>query len=132
VIVILVGAPRSGAGLLASLLASSPNWGTTALSTGQPVDSVLRLEDRDFASHRLTAEDLTPEVVDVVRQAASTISSGVSVNTVDWNPRWSMRIALLARSLPGARFVLMSHPSPTCPSGGVSRGRFHSWTGGAT
>ena len=116
---VLLGAPRSGAGLLASILKSGSGWGTSALSAGQLEDSVADLgaESREFTSHHLGAVDATPRVLDAVRQAARQIVPADAQYVVDWNPRLSVRVGLLATALPNAKFVLVARrPVPTISS----------------
>ena len=115
--VILVGAPRSGAGLFLSLLTMPGGWTATALSNGQLIDECAGCSaaEHDFSSHRLTATDATVSVVDAIRGAAAPQADGTT--TVDWNPRLSMRVSLLAAALPDARFVLVTRrPVPTISS----------------
>jgi uncharacterized protein (TIGR03032 family) len=116
---VLLGAPRSGAGLLASILHSGNGWGTSALSSGQLEDSLPELgaQSRGFTSHHLGIGDATPRVLDLVRQAAEQKEPADSEGVVDWNPRLSVRVGLLAAALPDAKFVLVARrPVPTISS----------------
>lgn len=123
--VILVGAPRSGAGLLAALLTGPNGWRHSRLSTMHPIDAVpgCSVEEREFASHRLTRADATPSVIDAILNASvpedddSDHDTGGGAPIVDWNPRLSMRVGLLAQALPDARFVLVvRRPIPAISS----------------
>lgn len=80
--VLLVAAPRSGAGLLEELFTLDARWTTTALS--RPV-----ADEPD-------ADALAGLVTSAFSEAQ---------HTVDWLPRWSMRIAEIARVAPELKFV---------------------------
>lgn len=123
--IFLVGAPRSGAGLFEAILTSQGGWSPTALSSNQVIDDLpgCSVADREFASHRLTEADGTPTVLDAIRTAATAPNTANSTNpqpidaTMDWNPRLSLRIPLLAQALPEAKFVLVvRRPVPAISS----------------
>lgn len=103
--VIVVAPPRSGAGLVARLLAAAPGWGTSGLSEVQLEDREpgLAAERHDFRSHALSASDA--EAAAVVRALARETTATAA--TVDWNPRLALRIGLVAEALPGARFLVV-------------------------
>ena len=114
--VVLLGAPRSGAGVVVRELAGGRGWSQTGLSHIRLLDTVAgcTLADHDHASHRLTAADVTDEVREVITSAAK----GPEVS-VDWNPAWSLRLGLLTEVLPApdTRFVLVVRsPLPTVGS----------------
>lgn len=114
--VVLIGAPRSGAGLFRALLTGADGWTSTGLTNGHAIDDCpgCSVVERDYASHRLTGVDATVGVVDAIRRAASSTDG---VTTIDWNPRLSMRVPLLASALPDAKFVLVTRrPVPTISS----------------
>ena len=103
---IIVGAPRSGASLLQSALATDPAWRASGLSRRDAIDVAgPSAASGGFSSHRMTSVDATVSVVDAIRSAAS--SGAVGDVRVDWNPRLSLRAGLLAAVLPDAQFVLM-------------------------
>ncbi len=113
---ILVGAPRSGASVLQAALLEEPSWGASDLSRRDVIELATPSAASDgFASQRLTSVDATVSVVDAIRRAAS---SRVEADVlVDWYPRLSMGISLLAAALPDARFVVMARrPVPTISS----------------
>lgn len=103
--VFIVGAPRSGAGLLHTIWQLDPRWAPSALSGRQVIDEVpgLSVAERGFTSHRLTDADLD----DAVRAALDTAVADAGEQTVDWNARASLRIPLLAAAFPDAKFVLV-------------------------
>jgi uncharacterized protein (TIGR03032 family) len=103
---IIVAPPRSGAGLFARLLAAAPGWGTSGLSDVQLEDRVpgLAADRRDFVSHALPATDA--KAAEVVKSLARETTA--TACTVDWNPRLALRIGLVARALPDARFLVVS------------------------
>lgn len=97
--VVLVGAPRSGAGLLASLLCLDESWSPSGLSSSSA-------SDLDAAAH---------EPGGLLRLAAPTRDSAAV--TVDWSPRLAVRTSALAPALPNARFVLVvRRPVPAISS----------------
>lgn len=103
--VIVVAPPRSGAGLVARLLAAAPGWGTSGLSTVQleEREAALGADRRDFDSHALPATDAA--AAEVVRELAR--DTAATAGTADWNPRLALRIGLLAQALPEARFLVV-------------------------
>lgn len=116
---ILVAPPRSGATLLAHLVRTDPRWGASTLSTHQLEDfrPDLGAPGRGFDSHRLDVTDATPSVVDLIVGAARKADPSDAASTVDWNPRLSLRVSLLAQALPAAQFLLLArHPVPTISS----------------
>lgn len=104
--VVIVAPPRSGAGLFARLLASAPGWGSSALSEVQLEDraAALAADRREYGSHAIPPTDA--EAVKIVRQLVGETAG--SAGTVDWNPRLSLRIGLVAKALPEARFLVVS------------------------
>lgn len=99
---IIVAPPRSGAGLLAALLESTPAVSAGPLSRGHLIDEVV---GGDTTSHRLTAADAA---------ALDYVAEG---RVVEWNPRLGLRLGFLAASIPDARFVVMlRRPIPTISS----------------
>lgn len=61
--------------------------------------------------------DATPRVRDAVRVAAEVTTPRDCSSVMEWNPRLSMRVGLMAAALPEARFVLMvRRPVPTISS----------------
>lgn len=115
---VLVGPPRSGAALLASVLGTAPGWGSSALTSAHLLDDAgMSAADRGYVSHRLTVADATPTAVDAIRRAATTTGDAPLDVTVDWNPRLSLALGLVARALPDADLLLMSRrPVPTISS----------------
>ena len=115
--IVLVGAPRSGAGLFLSILSAASGWRSSALSQPDALDEALGwdLADQDFASHRIHPEEVGGRIgaiaeLDGVRGEPDSVS-------VDWNPRLSLRVGLLAAALPDARFVLVTRrPVPALSS----------------
>ena len=103
--VFIVGAPRSGAGLLQTLWQLDERWTPTVLSGKQVIDELsgLSVTERGFTSHRLTTDDLT----DDVRAALTDAVADAGEWRVDWNARTSLRIPLLAAVYPDAKFVLV-------------------------
>ena len=73
--VVLVGAPRSGAGLAQVLWAADPRWGVSGLSSREGLDDI-----------------------------ATALGSGPDF-TIDWAPKLSLRIAEIAAADPDVRFV---------------------------
>lgn len=102
---ILVAPPRSGAGLFARLLTAAPGWAASGLSLTHLEDRAadLAAARREFRSHALDPADSAAAAVvrDLIRETDATEC------TVDWNPRLALRIGLLARALPEARFVVV-------------------------
>lgn len=115
--VVLVGAPRSGASVFQSALLAADGWGPSELSATHVIDECLReVGDADFDSHRLLASDLTDRIRQRVVQASETVGPGVTTS-VDWHPRLSLRVGLLAAALPDARFVFVARrPVPAISS----------------
>ena len=114
--VFVVGAPRSGAGLLHALWRLDERWTPTVLSSKQLVDELpgSSVAERGFGSHRLTAADLTDELRAYLADAVA----GAGEHRVDWNARNALRIPLLAAAFPDARFVLVLRDvRPTVASG---------------
>ena len=104
--VVLVGAPRSGAGLLHALWRSDERWQAGALSGPDPLDSLLdgRADEARVDgswSHRWRASDTGAEA----RQALESSLGSSSDWTVDWAPRNSLRLSLLASVMPNLRVV---------------------------
>ena len=133
--IILVGAPRSGAGLVSRLLELSDEVVSGPLVSGHVIDEVpgMSAAERGFTSHRLTAVDATPEVraalesayadhASVIAADAAGVDGAGEVNpgptvTVDWNPRLGLRLGLLAAAMPDARFIIvLRRPMPTISS----------------
>ncbi len=118
--VILIGAPRSGAGMLARLLDFAPDAVPGPLCSGHVIDELpgMSVQERDFTSHRLTAADVTPEAVAALRAAYDAREDGDEIRaTIDWNPRLGLRLGFLAAALPEARFVIvLRKPMPTIAS----------------
>ena len=107
--VIIVAAPRSGAGLLAAVLESSSEIAAGPLSRGHLIDEQLasgvELASTGVAPHRLTAAD------------AIELDYAPEGRVVEWNPRLGLRLGFLAQSIPDARFIVMvRRPMPTISS----------------
>jgi uncharacterized protein (TIGR03032 family) len=104
--VVIVAPPRCGAGLFARLLALTPGWEGSGLSTVQLEErrAALAADRHGFQSHAvpLSEPDAVAVVQELIRETTATAC------TVDWNPRLSLRIELLARALPQARFLVVS------------------------
>ena len=104
--VLLVAAPRSGAGLLQSLWLTDERWGRSRLSGPDPWERVLDAR-ADSAkvdgswSHRLTAESLEPGDIRAGRDALESSTPW----TVDWAPRNALRLPALGRTVPDLRIV---------------------------
>jgi len=115
--VVLVGAPRSGASVFQSTLVTADGWGVSALSTSRVIDECREdLNSRTFDSHRLLPSDLTDRIRESLTQASESVEPGVNTS-VDWHPRLSLRVGLLAAALPDARFVfVMRRPVPAISS----------------
>jgi len=115
--IVLVGAPRSGVGLFQAILSAANGWRSSALSQPNSLDEVFGwdLADQGFTSHRIHPEEVGERIgaiadLDGVRGEPGSVS-------VDWNPRLSLRVGLLAKALPEARFVLVTRrPVPTISS----------------
>ena len=104
--VLIVGAPRSGAGLLHALWRTDERWQAGALSGSDPLEPLL--DDRaDTAradgswSHRWRASDTGAQA----RHALLSSFNAPSAWTVDWAPRNSLRLSLLASVVPNLRVV---------------------------
>ena len=97
--IFIVGPPRGGASLLQQVLTADPAW-----SRGQLHDDVGFLWDTadPHLGHRLA--DAPDEQITELRSAGSA-TEGV---TVEWSPRWSLRIPLLRAAFPEARFIVMT------------------------
>ena len=106
--IILIAPPRSGASLLAALLESAEGVHAGPLSRGHLIDDLtgMSLPERDYSSHRLTAQDARAFYPD-------TPTGGV----VEWSPRLGLRLGFLAASIPEARFIVMwRRPLPAVAS----------------
>lgn len=101
--VVVVAAPRSGAGLLQALWGLDERWGRSGLSSRDPVEEVTdALADAGGEwSHRLTAETAGEAGVAAV---ASALAEGPGWS-VDWAPKSGLRIPLIAAADPDVRFV---------------------------
>ena len=101
--VVLVAAPRSGAGLLQALWGLDERWGRSGLSSRDPLEEITdALADAGGEwSHRLTPETAGEAGVAAVASALAE-SPGWSV---DWAPKSSLRIPLIAAADPDVRFV---------------------------
>ena len=104
--VLIIAPPRCGAGLLCRLLADAPGWATSGLSSLQleEREPALGAERRGLKSHALRAEDR--DAIRVARELQE--ETAANEVTVDWNPRLSLRIGLLAEALPEARFIVVA------------------------
>lgn len=104
--VVLAGAPRSGAGLLHALWRIDERWQAGGLSGPDPLESLLdgradsARADGSW-SHRWRAYDAGAEA----RQALEASLGSASDWTVDWAPRNSLRLSLLASVKPNMRVV---------------------------
>lgn len=104
--VLVVAAPRSGAGLLQSLWLTDDRWGRSHALGADPLEAVLEAR-ADFAktaglwSHRLTPEGLGNDDIGAVRAALE--SSGPW--TVDWAPRNALRLPVVRRAVPDVRIL---------------------------
>jgi uncharacterized protein (TIGR03032 family) len=99
--VVLVAAPRSGAGLLQSLWLLDRRWGRSGLSQREPLEEITdTLADSGNPwSHRITPE--TSGAVDAVAQA---LGEGPEL-AVDWAPKNALRIPLIEAADPHVKFV---------------------------
>lgn len=112
--VVLVAPPRSGAGVFQQVLVTDPAWAASSLSDPAALDerAGVSLSDRDFTSHRVRAEE-----VPWSSAAAELVRGDDALVTVDWNPRLSLRVGMLAQALPDATFVLVTRrPVPAISS----------------
>ena len=101
--VVVVGAPRSGAGLLQALWLADERWGRSGMSSGDPLEEITdAFADTGGAwSHRLTAESAGEAGVAAVVGA---LAEGPD-QTVDWAPKSSLRIPLIDAADPDVRFI---------------------------
>lgn len=109
--VFIVSAPRSGGSALSNALIRS---GFISGSLSDP--KALDFHDETHAefSHRLTANDLTPEQLDSLKKLSSELT-----DTVNYNPRLGLRIPLLAEVFPDAKFVLLTRMPVAAISSGL-------------
>ena len=101
--IVVVGAPRCGAGLVQSLWLLDDRWGRSGLSARDPLEEITdALADAggDW-SHRLTPALAGETGVSAV---ASALSEGPA-QTVDWAPKSSLRIPLIEAADPDMRFI---------------------------
>lgn len=104
---IVIAPPRSGGGLVAGLLERGTDLNAGPLSTSALIDqnAGLALSERGYSSHRLTAAD-AQGIEDVSR-----------ADTLEWNPRFGLRLSFLAEAIPQARFVVvLRRPIPSISS----------------
>ena len=101
--VVVVAAPRSGAGLLHALWGLDERWGRSGLSSRDPLEEITdALADAGGEwSHRLTPETAGEAGVAAVA-AALAEPPGWSI---DWAPKSSLRIPLIDAADPDVRFV---------------------------
>lgn len=110
--VVIVAPPRSGATLLQALLVTDPSWQVGDLD--RRARPVLDPGTGGFGSdHRL--DDTDPTLITALRTLAG--EPDAARTTVEWAPRWSLRIPLLIAADPEVRFVAMTRrPLPTVAS----------------
>lgn len=101
--VVVVAAPRSGAGLLQALWGLDDRWGRSGLSSRDPLEEITdALADAGGEwSHRLTPETVGAAGVGTVAEA---LADGPGL-TIDWAPKSSLRIPLIDAADPDVRFV---------------------------
>ena len=90
-------------------------WTSTTLSQPDAVDSALWMGagDMGFASHRWESMGRSAQFSETMAE----LSKRDSPFAVDWNPRLSMRVAVLAEALPEATFVVVARrPVPAIAS----------------
>lgn len=124
--IVLVAAPRSGAGLTQSAWLLDSRWSRSGLSGDDPlVDDVpdepdephvpdqSGVESHAPSSHRIDADAVTEGAVARVRAAWEVDDRPA----IDWAPRWSLRIPLLRAADPDVRFIhVVRDPRPAIAS----------------
>jgi uncharacterized protein (TIGR03032 family) len=101
--IVLVAAPRSGAGLLQALWLLDDRWGRSGLSSRDPLEEITdALADAggDW-SHRLTPASAGEMGVSAL---SSALSEGPD-HSIDWAPKASLRIPLIEAADPDVRFI---------------------------
>ena len=101
--VVIVGAPRSGGGLLQALWLLDPAWGRSAMSARDPLEEITdALADAggDW-SHRLIPESAGEAGVAAIAAALAERPE----QTIDWAPKSSLRIPLIEAADPDVRFI---------------------------
>ena len=113
---LLVGPPRSGAGLLQVLWLTDAAWSRSGLSGNDPLEELLdsvadsARESGDW-SHRIT--DGSGGISEALRQA---VDSGGDL-TIDWAPRNSLRLGVLASTVDDVRVIhVVRDPRMAVPS----------------
>jgi uncharacterized protein (TIGR03032 family) len=104
--VLVVAAPRSGAGLLQSLWLTDHRWGRSGLSGPDPLESVLdsradSTKTDSSWSHRLTPEVLGSDDISAVRASLEKCGPW----TLDWAPRNALRLPVVRHAVPDVRIV---------------------------
>ncbi|SEL62594.1 Aspartyl/Asparaginyl beta-hydroxylase [Pseudoxanthomonas sp. GM95] len=117
----IVGVPRSGAQLLLSTLAQSPDLVTAEGDTQRVIEGVRRLspKQRDQYDNRLLAEDALGEVTRRLRQRFTKglrdrdgrRAQGPDVRLIQAGSKQALRIPFLAQLYPDARFIYL-HREP--------------------
>ncbi len=114
--VFIVAAPRSGSTLLFETLACSAAFNTFGGEAHWLVEAVesLRPGAPGIDSNRLTAAHASPEVVDLIRQAALARLQGPmrsapapDARLLEKTPKNSLRIPFLKQVFPDARFIFL-------------------------
>ena len=114
--VLLVGPPRSGAGLLQALWLTDHSWGRSGLSGNDPLEELLdavadSARDSGDWSHRIT--DGSGGLSEALLAAAG---SGGDL-TIDWAPRNSLRLGVLASTIDEVRVIhVVRDPRMAVPS----------------
>ncbi len=103
-LIVLVGAPRSGAALLSLVLAQGEDWAVASGTLARAVDLVPRFTsvERGQVGERIGAAEATSELVAALRSLDS-----LEQIVVEWSPSTSLRVELMAEALPDATFVLV-------------------------
>lgn len=113
--VVVVAAPRSGAGLLQELWSLDAAWGRSGLSSHDPLEEITDgLADAGGEwSHRLTVQTAGESGV---MNVGAALREG-SDSTIDWVPRAALRIPVIAAADPDVRFVrVVRDPRRAVPS----------------
>ncbi len=114
--VIIVSPPRSGSTLLFETLAQSPSLCSIGGESHALIEGIAALTPaaHGWSSNRLTAADATPDVIGALRQAFGAAlrrrDGGPPVpgqRMLEKTPKNALRIPLLARVFPEARFLYL-------------------------
>ena len=118
--IFIIASPRSGSTLLFDLLAQAPGVWTQGAEGGGAIDGIVALHPagRGFDSDRLTEADATPDAIACLHagwrfglrdRAGSRLNPSMTIapRLLDKTTENSLRVALLAKACPDARFVFL-------------------------